>query len=234
MNMKHAGTVAKYCTLPSCLIWVLTCMFSTCAGGRVVQLSACRACSPTTQCREAASTGRRCSRSRSCVASATSCTTSGSWPPSRWSSWSKTWPARCVRPTVTPASQGPCLTLVPQHKARHGARRVLARHTERKARGTSGLSGCSAGAWQGCWRAVVQILDRLTRDYAYSPQANCRKGGLLALAAAAVALAERKQASVTGFPGQHWLYVLHRFKHWACMQAHAWFCHVVLVPCGSW
>lgn len=51
------------------------------------------------------------------------------------------------------------------------------------------------GAGQGRWRAVVQILDRLTRDYAYSPQANCRKGGLLALAAAAVALAERKQVS---------------------------------------
>ncbi|KAK9844103.1 hypothetical protein WJX81_004529 [Elliptochloris bilobata] len=48
-------------------------------------------------------------------------------------------------------------------------------------------------AREGYWRAVVQILDRLTRDYAYSPQANCRKGGLLALAAAAVALAERKQ-----------------------------------------
>ena len=40
---------------------------------------------------------------------------------------------------------------------------------------------------------MVQILDHLTEDYAYSPQANCRKGGLLALAAAAVALAERKQ-----------------------------------------
>lgn len=48
---------------------------------------------------------------------------------------------------------------------------------------------------QGYWSAVVQILDRLTRDYAYSPQANCRKGGLLALAAAAVALAERKQVN---------------------------------------
>ncbi len=48
-------------------------------------------------------------------------------------------------------------------------------------------------ALQGSWAPVVQILDRLTEDYAYSPQANCRKGGLLALAAAAVALAERKQ-----------------------------------------
>jgi vacuole morphology and inheritance protein 14 len=46
---------------------------------------------------------------------------------------------------------------------------------------------------QGNWSSIVQILDRLTEDYAYSPQANCRKGGLLALAAAAVALAERKQ-----------------------------------------
>lgn len=46
---------------------------------------------------------------------------------------------------------------------------------------------------QGNWPSIVQILDRLTEDYAYSPQANCRKGGLLALAAAAVALAERKQ-----------------------------------------
>ena len=42
------------------------------------------------------------------------------------------------------------------------------------------------------WRAVVQILKALVEDYAYSPQANCRKGGLLALAAAAVALADRK------------------------------------------
>ena len=42
------------------------------------------------------------------------------------------------------------------------------------------------------WQAVVQILKALVEDYAYSPQANCRKGGLLALAAAAVALADRK------------------------------------------
>ena len=53
---------------------------------------------------------------------------------------------------------------------------------------------------------MMQILDRLTRDYAYSPQANCRKGGLLALAAAAVALADKKGVSVTGFPAQRdWL-----------------------------
>lgn len=39
---------------------------------------------------------------------------------------------------------------------------------------------------------MVQILKALVEDYAYSPQANCRKGGLLALAAAAVALADRK------------------------------------------
>lgn len=49
----------------------------------------------------------------------------------------------------------------------------------------------------------MQILDRLTRDYAYSPQANCRKGGLLALAAAAVALAERKQVRADG-PARVW------------------------------
>ncbi len=49
------------------------------------------------------------------------------------------------------------------------------------------------------WRAVVHILKALVEDYAYSPQANCRKGGLLALAAAAVALADRKgvRTSVT-------------------------------------
>ena len=48
-------------------------------------------------------------------------------------------------------------------------------------------------AWlQERWQAVVQILRTLVEDYAYSPQANCRKGGLLALAAAAVALADRK------------------------------------------
>jgi hypothetical protein len=45
---------------------------------------------------------------------------------------------------------------------------------------------------------VVQILDHLTEGFAYSPQANCRKGGLLALAAAAVALAERKQVGIYG------------------------------------
>ena len=39
---------------------------------------------------------------------------------------------------------------------------------------------------------MVHILKALVEDYAYSPQANCRKGGLLALAAAAVALADRK------------------------------------------
>ena len=38
----------------------------------------------------------------------------------------------------------------------------------------------------------MHILKALVEDYAYSPQANCRKGGLLALAAAAVALADRK------------------------------------------
>ena len=53
------------------------------------------------------------------------------------------------------------------------------------------------------WRAVVHILKALVEDYAYSPQANCRKGGLLALAAAAVALAERKQVGVPGLPAQH-------------------------------
>eukprot|EP00884_Botryococcus_braunii_P022320 jgi/Botrbrau1/8772/Bobra.0330s0006.1 len=37
---------------------------------------------------------------------------------------------------------------------------------------------------------ITQILDRLVQDYVYSPLANSRKGGLLALAAAAVALAE--------------------------------------------
>ena len=39
---------------------------------------------------------------------------------------------------------------------------------------------------------MAHILRALVEDYAYSPQANCRKGGLLALAAAAVALADRK------------------------------------------
>jgi len=57
------------------------------------------------------------------------------------------------------------------------------------------------------WRAVVQILKALVEDYAYSPQANCRKGGLLALAAAAVALADRKGVrsishATTLYPGQ--------------------------------
>ena len=55
------------------------------------------------------------------------------------------------------------------------------------------LCDCCCHKRQGNWSSIVQILDRLTEDYAYSPQANCRKGGLLALAAAAVALAERKQ-----------------------------------------
>ena len=48
---------------------------------------------------------------------------------------------------------------------------------------------------------MAQILRALVEDYAYSPQANCRKGGLLALAAAAVALADRKGVSrVTAVP----------------------------------
>ncbi|CAL8466856.1 g6392 [Coccomyxa elongata] len=57
-------------------------------------------------------------------------------------------------------------------------------------------------AREGNWTSVVQILDHLIEDYAYSPQANCRKGGLLALAAAAVALAERKQD--TKKKGEEW------------------------------
>ena len=38
---------------------------------------------------------------------------------------------------------------------------------------------------------VAAIIHQLTQDYAFSMQANHRKGGLLALAASAVALAEQ-------------------------------------------
>jgi hypothetical protein len=62
-------------------------------------------------------------------------------------------------------------------------------------------SNCLLCFLQERWRAVAQILRALVEDYAYSPQANCRKGGLLALAAAAVALADRKGVSqVTASP----------------------------------
>ena len=47
------------------------------------------------------------------------------------------------------------------------------------------------------WQRVERILEQLTENYAYSPQANCRKGGLLALAAAAVAITERKLVCTT-------------------------------------
>ena len=39
-------------------------------------------------------------------------------------------------------------------------------------------------------------MQKLIADYAFSSQANCRKGGLLCLAAAAVALAEQNKASL--------------------------------------
>ena len=46
---------------------------------------------------------------------------------------------------------------------------------------------------QGNTYRIRLIIDRLIEDYAFSPQANFRKGGLLALAAAAVALADHNQ-----------------------------------------
>ena len=45
----------------------------------------------------------------------------------------------------------------------------------------------------GNTRRVGQIIDRLVQDYAFSPQANHRKGGLLCLAATAVGLANNNQ-----------------------------------------
>ncbi len=43
---------------------------------------------------------------------------------------------------------------------------------------------------------INAIIDRLVNDYASSPQANCRKGGLLCLAAAAVGLANHHPVCV--------------------------------------
>ena len=40
---------------------------------------------------------------------------------------------------------------------------------------------------------VDRIVQKLVKDYAFSSQANYRKGGLLCLAAAAVALAEQNK-----------------------------------------
>ena len=70
---------------------------------------------------------------------------------------------------------------------------------------------------------MVQILKALVEDYAYSPQANCRKGGLLALAAAAVALADRKgvgnhQFDCT-FQGIHALCIIPHGVHQAFVKA---------------
>ena len=51
---------------------------------------------------------------------------------------------------------------------------------------------------QGNTYRIRLIIDRLIEDYAFSPQANFRKGGLLALAAAAVALADHNQVRLHG------------------------------------
>lgn len=48
-------------------------------------------------------------------------------------------------------------------------------------------------AASGNTRRVGQIIDRLVQDFAFSPQANYRKGGLLCLAATAVGLANNNQ-----------------------------------------
>ena len=46
---------------------------------------------------------------------------------------------------------------------------------------------------QGNNDRIGTIVNKLVKDYAFSAQANYRKGGLLCLAAAAVALAEQNQ-----------------------------------------
>lgn len=46
---------------------------------------------------------------------------------------------------------------------------------------------------QGNAERIGSIVDKLVKDYAFSAQANYRKGGLLCLAATAVALAEQNQ-----------------------------------------
>lgn len=117
--------------------------------------------------------------------------------------------ARGPGPAPRPAPPRPCArtfpgTGLPQPCSEAARRSPLSVTGTGRAAGARGWAGGAerertrertrGAGRQGYWRAVVQILDRLTRDYAYSPQANCRKGGLLALAAAAVALAERKQA----------------------------------------
>lgn len=48
---------------------------------------------------------------------------------------------------------------------------------------------------QGNSYRIGLIIDRLIQDFAFSPQANYRKGGLLSLAAAAVALADQNLVS---------------------------------------
>ena len=45
----------------------------------------------------------------------------------------------------------------------------------------------------GNTKRVGQIIDKLIADFAFSPQANYRKGGLLCLAATAVGLANNNQ-----------------------------------------
>ena len=63
----------------------------------------------------------------------------------------------------------------------------------------------------GNTRRVGQIIDRLVQDFAFSPQANYRKGGLLCLAATAVGLANNNQEFLqrivppvlNSFTGQH-------------------------------
>ena len=53
---------------------------------------------------------------------------------------------------------------------------------------------------QGNTERVERIVQKLIADYAFSSQANCRKGGLLCLAAAAVALAEQHKARLCYLP----------------------------------
>ena len=53
---------------------------------------------------------------------------------------------------------------------------------------------------QGNEDKVDRIVQKLVKDYAFSSQANYRKGGLLCLAAAAVALAEQNKVRSDGSP----------------------------------
>lgn len=79
----------------------------------------------------------------------------------------------------------------------------------------------------GNTKRVGQIIDKLIEDFAFSPQANYRKGGLLCLAATAVGLANNNQEFLQRIVPP----VLNSFTGENDMQAElmAWL-HIILPP----